>query len=85
MSRLDELIAELCPDGVEYKALSEVATYSKARIDASEINEKTYVGVDNLLPDKRGKRDSSYVPSEGKLIKYHLNDCLLYTSDAADE
>ena len=24
MSRLDELIAELCPDGVEYKALKEV-------------------------------------------------------------
>ena len=24
MSRLDDLIAELCPDGVEYKALKEV-------------------------------------------------------------
>lgn len=24
MSKLDELIAELCPDGVEYKALKEV-------------------------------------------------------------
>lgn len=26
MSRLDELIAKLCPDGVEYKKLGEVAT-----------------------------------------------------------
>ena len=26
MSRLDELIAELCPDGVEYKTLSQVLT-----------------------------------------------------------
>ncbi len=29
MSRLDELIAELCPDGVEYKKLGEVATVSR--------------------------------------------------------
>ena len=29
MSRLDELIAELCPDGVEYKRLEEVATISR--------------------------------------------------------
>lgn len=27
MSRLDELIAELCPDGVEYKALGEIGTF----------------------------------------------------------
>ena len=29
MSRLDELIAELCPDGVEYKPLSEIATITR--------------------------------------------------------
>ena len=27
MSRLEELIAELCPDGVEYKTLGEIAVY----------------------------------------------------------
>lgn len=26
MSRLDKLISELCPDGVEYKTLGEIAT-----------------------------------------------------------
>lgn len=26
MSKLEELIAELCPDGVEYKELSEILT-----------------------------------------------------------
>ena len=26
MSKLDELIAELCPEGVEYKTLGEIAT-----------------------------------------------------------
>ena len=29
MSRLDELIAELCPDGVEYKKLGDVATITR--------------------------------------------------------
>lgn len=29
MSRIDELIAELCPDGVEYKELGEIATISR--------------------------------------------------------
>lgn len=29
MSKLDELIAELCPDGVEYKPLSEIATITR--------------------------------------------------------
>ena len=29
MSRLDELIKELCPDGVEYKTLGEIATISR--------------------------------------------------------
>ena len=29
MSRLNELIAELCPDGVEYKTLREIATVSR--------------------------------------------------------
>lgn len=31
MSKLDELIAELCPDGVEYKRLSEVAPYVRGK------------------------------------------------------
>ena len=29
MTRLDELIAELCPDGVEYKPLSEIAIVTR--------------------------------------------------------
>lgn len=29
MSQLEELIQELCPDGVEYKTLEEIATISR--------------------------------------------------------
>lgn len=32
MNKLDELIAELCPDGVEYKPLSEIATITRGVI-----------------------------------------------------
>ena len=38
MSRLEELIAELCPDGVSHVELNDIAEYAKDRIDASEVN-----------------------------------------------
>jgi type I restriction enzyme S subunit len=77
MSKLEELIAELCPDGVEYKALGEIARYSNDRIDAKVVNEQTYVGVDNLLPEKQGKTFSSYVSSNGRLIHFKASDILI--------
>ena len=41
MSRLDDLIAELCPDGVEYKTLKEIATdiYRGSGIKRDEVTE----------------------------------------------
>lgn len=77
MSKLDELIKELCPDGVEYKELAQVTEYAKNRVGASEVDENTYVGVDNLLPNKQGKVSSSYVPKEGSLISFNKNDILI--------
>ena len=29
MSRIEEMVAELCPDGVEYKKLGEVGTFTR--------------------------------------------------------
>ena len=77
MSKLDELIQELCPDGVEYKQLGDVSAYAKNRVEAKSIDEKNYVGVDNLLPNKQGKTSSSYVPKEGNLIGFNQNDILI--------
>lgn len=57
--------------------LSELAQYSKDRIDAKDVDEFSYVGVDNLLQDKKGKTISSYVPEAGRLTKYHSNDILI--------
>jgi type I restriction enzyme S subunit len=64
-------------DAVQWMTLGEVSTYARERVDACELNAQNYVGVDNLLPDKRGKTISNYVPSEGRLIKYHTGDILI--------
>lgn len=40
MSRIDELIAELCPDGVEFKAVGDIATYTRG-VTYSKNDEQT--------------------------------------------
>jgi type I restriction enzyme S subunit len=77
MSTLEDLIAELCPGGVKYRALAGIASYSTERIDATVVDSRSYVGVDNLLPDKQGKTDSDYVPAEGRLICFSKGDILI--------
>ena len=77
MSRLEELIAELCPDGVEFYPLGRVAHYAKKRIGASQIDETTYVGVENLLQNKQGKTEASSVPESGTVIAFEEGDILI--------
>ena len=62
---------------IEWKALGEVAFYSKSRIAAIEICSNTYVGVDNLIQNKKGKTYSTYVPTSGNLTKFIPNDILI--------
>lgn len=54
-----------------------MAKYSVARISADLVDDSTYVGVDNLLPDKRGKINSSHVPTAGYLTKFVAGDVLI--------
>jgi len=77
MTKLDRLIAELCPNGVEYMTLGEVARYSPIRISSKDMNAENYVGVDNLLPNKAGKKLSNNVPNSGMLTKYEVKDILI--------
>ncbi|OOF46392.1 restriction endonuclease subunit S [Rodentibacter trehalosifermentans] len=58
-------------------ALGKVCQYSKNRVGAKSLNSENYVGVDNLLPNKQGKKSSDYVPIEGNLIAYELGDILI--------
>ncbi|WP_414487284.1 restriction endonuclease subunit S [Stenotrophomonas maltophilia] len=62
---------------VEWVALGDVAKYSDVRIDCTGIDERNYVGVDNLLQNGAGKAESTYVPSEGRLIEYRPGDVLI--------
>lgn len=77
MSKLQDLINELCPHGVEYKALNEIASYSKDRIEIEYVDENNYIGIDNLLKNKQGKVPASSVPSMNRLTKYEKDDVLI--------
>lgn len=77
MSRIDDLIAEYCPNGVEFRELSHVAAYSGTRISAASVDGETFVGVDNLLPNQAGRTTSAYVPTTGNLTEYRNGDILI--------
>jgi len=77
VSRIDELIAELCPDGVPYRELGDVASYSNSRIGADAVDSETFVGVDNLRPNQGGRTPSGHVPTVGNLTEYRAGDVLI--------
>ncbi|MCH5149788.1 MAG: restriction endonuclease subunit S [Spirochaetales bacterium] len=62
---------------VKFVKLNDIAQYSADRIEASLLDENSYVGVDNLLPNKQGKTLSNYVPTEGRLTKFIEGDILI--------
>lgn len=77
MSRIDELIAEYCSAGVVHKTIGEVAEYSRTRVDAVDLDETNFVGVDNLAADKGGRVDATYLPNTDRLTAYGPGDVLL--------
>ena len=69
-----------CPPlnvNIEWKTLGEVAEYVRQRVAVDQLCAQTYVGVDNLLPNRAGKQDSNYLPTEGNAIAYQPNDILI--------
>ena len=72
----DQLLA-FAEGEVEWKPLGKVAEYSKTRIGFDQLDEKNYVGVDNLLQNRAGKAESNYVPTSGNLTKYCEGDILI--------
>ena len=65
------------PSGVRHVELHEVANYSATRVDASELDETSFVGVDNLVSNKGGRVDASYLPNTARLTAYQPGDILL--------
>jgi type I restriction enzyme S subunit len=58
-------------------SLEDVAVYVKNRINLDTINEYNYVGVDNLLQNKAGKKVSEHIPTDGKVIEFKIYDILI--------
>ncbi len=74
MSRIDDLIAELCPNGVEFKAVGEVVSKS-ANIKWSDASDETYSYIDLSSVDRVTRRigatvtvNSSTAPSRAQQI-----------------
>lgn len=57
--------------------LCDICKYSNEKIDVHLLNKHNYVGVDNLLKDKKGKIESDFVPIKGKVNLYNKDDILI--------
>lgn len=68
---------KLLNSGSERIKLKDITYYSKDRISFEELNEDTYVGVDNLLQNKMGKTKSSHVPLTGNSTRFEKDDILI--------
>ncbi|MDG2957973.1 restriction endonuclease subunit S [Exercitatus varius] len=60
-----------------WRKLGEVSKYSQTRISFNLLDEKNYVGVDNLLQNRAGKTLSNYVPTSGSFTEYQQDDILI--------
>ncbi|MFT8857179.1 restriction endonuclease subunit S [Bifidobacterium aquikefiri] len=77
MSRIEELLKEFCSNGVRHYEMCDIAEYSQTRIDAAELDEASFVGVDNLLPNKGGRTDANYSPNTSRLTAFSAGDLLI--------
>lgn len=77
MNRICDLMQALCPDGAQHVILSDVSEYSQTRVDATNLDETNFVGVDNLVAERGGRVDASYPPNTARLTAYEPGDILL--------
>ncbi len=77
MNRIEQLLAELAPNGVPHLPLGEIAMYSDTRVDAEKLDRTTFVGVDNLVANKGGRVDAAYLPNTARLSAYAPGDVLI--------
>ena len=62
---------------VEIVKLGDIASISKNRIAAEYLDETNFVGVDNLISDRRGRVDSQYSPTSGSMTAFSEGDILI--------
>lgn len=57
--------------------LSDISEYVSDKVSFQFLNEKTYIGMDNLIPNRGGVTISEYVPFEGQFTAFRKGDVLL--------
>ncbi|HHH0956771.1 TPA: restriction endonuclease subunit S [Yersinia enterocolitica] len=77
MSELSYLEKLLGGNGAEWKSLGDVADYSSTRIDADQLDATSFIGVDNLVADKGGRVEATYLPNTARITAYEQGDILL--------
>ena len=85
MSKLDELISELCPDGVEYRALGEVLTIKNGR-DYKKFGEGNIPvygsgGIITYIDTAVFDKPSVLIPRKGSLNKLYYVEAPFWTVD----
>jgi len=57
--------------------LKSIAIISNEKVMCAELDSDNFVGVDNLLQGKQGKKKAQYIPKEGTANKYRKGDVLI--------
>ena len=85
MSRLEELIAELCPNGVEYKELREVLTIKNGKdykeFETGDIPVYGSGGIIAYIDTYAYDRPSVLIPRKGSIDKLYYVDTPFWTVD----
>ena len=59
------------------KTLSDISYYVTDKVGFQSLNETTYIGMDNMVPNRGGVKASEYVPSEGQMTAFKKGDVLI--------
>lgn len=63
--------------GWQLMPLGSLCTYSKNTVESTELDQTTFVGVDNLLAHKQGRRDATYFANTARLKSFSPGDVLI--------
>ncbi len=61
----------------QIRTLGDCAYFVEDKENASSFKVDDYVGVDNLIENKMGRTDATYIPETGKVTSFQPNDVLV--------
>ena len=61
----------------QIKKLGEVCEYAKTRIKNEDVTVDNYVGVENMLQNRKGVIEANKVPEQGSMTSYEPGDILI--------